>query len=240
MKQENQPQKKIKKPKALHQSKHGARPGTAKANRNQLLINHEDKKNKNFMYQNFTKAKCFGSDFSHANFDYVCFRGAHLKSSNFIGCSFKNAEFIGSNLKDCSLVGAAFENTLFEGARFQDVDFKDATFKNTLLVGCDLTGTKHLAIEAQGLRVYDTMPDIEMSLDLKTAWDQAMANPYVKKSRVFDTKEGQVNTLSLMLLLETFDEVSLIEGLVAMLPHIDRDFYTLSFVTKLIQKLKET
>jgi len=63
-----------------------------------------------------------------------------------------------------------------------------------------------------------------------------ISNEYVKKARVFDTKDGNLNVLSLMILLENFDELTLIKGLNIIEVQLDKAFYTLSYVIKLLKK----
>jgi len=201
-------------------------------------FNNIEKKNKNFMYQNLTKSNCYNSDFSNSNFDYVSFRGAHFKSCNFFGCSFKEAEFIGANLKGSKFMNATFENAIFESAKLIDVDFKGAKFINTIFLCTDLESVKNLNLEDSGLRIYSEMPELEISDTLKETVEQVMQNKFVKKSRVLDTREGKINYLSLMILLEHFDEALLIKGLNKVEASTDRDFYSLSYIIKLIHKLQ--
>ena len=60
-----------------------------------------EKTNKNFIYKNLNRSKCYNCNFSNSNFDFASLRGAHFKKCNFFRCSFKGAELIGSNLKGC-------------------------------------------------------------------------------------------------------------------------------------------
>ncbi|MBI9013259.1 MAG: pentapeptide repeat-containing protein [Clostridiales bacterium] len=202
-------------------------------------FNNIEKKNKNFMYQNLTKSNCYNSDFSNSNFDYVSFRGAHFKSCNFFGCSFKESEFIGANLKGSRFNNATFENAIFESAKLIDVDFKGAKFINTIFLYTDLEGVKHLNLEDSGLRILNEMPEFEISDALKETVEHLMQNKFVKKSRVLDTREGKINYLSLMILLEQFDEALLIKGLNKVEAFTDRDFFSLSYIIKLIHKLQK-
>lgn len=199
--------------------------------------NNADKKNKSFMYQNLQKSKSYNSDFSNSNFDYVCLRGAHLKSCTFDGCTFKGAEFTGTNLKDSSFKNAIFENTVFEGAKLEGVDFRGAQFKNTFFVASQLEGVKYLDVDQPGITLYNEMPEIQMSEPLKIAVEKLMQNVYVKKSRVLDTKDKTINTVSVLILLDRFGEERLINALGEVENHLDRDFYTLSYIIKIIEKI---
>lgn len=197
-----------------------------------------EKKDKNFMYQNFEKSNCYNCNFSGSNFDYVNFRGARFKSSSFLKCSFKFAEFIGSNFKKSNFKSARFENTIFDSVRLDNVDFKDAEFINTIFVATDISKAKNLDIKNSEIRIYEEMPQIEISEDLKNVTLNALNNKYVKASRVLDTKDGSINLLSIMILLENFDEETLIKGLNLIANELDRDFYTLSYIIKFIQNMQ--
>lgn len=200
-------------------------------------FNNIEKKNKNFTYQNLTKSNCYNSDFSNSKFDYVSFRGAHFKSCNFYGCSFVGTEFVGANLKGSRFNNTVFEDVVFESVKLMETDFKGATFKNVVFLLTDLSDATHLNKEDPNIRVFDTMPEINMSDALITCVETVMKNEFVKKSRVLDTREGKINNLSIMLLLERFDESTLIKGLNKLEAFTDREFYSLSYIIKLIQKL---
>lgn len=196
-----------------------------------------EKKDKNFMYQNLERSNCYNCNFSGSNFDYVNFRGAHFKSSSFLKCSFKFAEFIGSNFKKSNFKNARFENTIFDSVRLDNVDFKDAKFINTIFVATDISNVKNLDIKDPEIRIYDEMPQLDISEELKTATLNSLNNKYIKSSRVLDTRDGNINTLSLMILLENFDEETLIKGLNFIANDLDRDFYTLSYLIKFIKNM---
>lgn len=202
-----------------------------------FYYDNADKTNKNFIYKNLKRSKCYNCDFSCSHFDYASLRGAHFKKCNFYRCSFKGAEFIGSNLKGCKFREAKFEDTIFEGANLDGVDFRDAEFKNTIFVSSDLSKAKNISEEQKGIRVFETMPEININEDLEKLVLGLMDNEFIKKSRVFDTKDGELNTLTLMILNEKFDEKTLIDGLNYIKYEINRDFYTLSYVIRFIQNM---
>lgn len=205
-----------------------------------FYYDNAEKTNKNFIYKNLKRSKCYNCNFSNSNFDYASLRGAHFKKCNFFRCSFKGAEFIGSNLKGCKFKEAKFEDTIFEGVNLDSADFKDAKFKNTIFVGCDIIKAKNLKQDEKGIRVFEKMPEIEISENLEKLVLNLADNEFIKKSRVFDTKDGTINTLTLMILTEKFDEETLIEGLHYIKYEIDRDFHTLSYVIRLIQNMNHS
>ena len=193
--------------------------------------NNIEKKDKIFMYKNFKRSNCYNCNFANSNFNFATFRGAHFKTCSFINGSFEGTEFIGTNLKNSKFKNAKFKNAIFEGA-----DFKDAIFENTIFLGCKLEKTKNLNRELKEVRILDEMPEINLSNELKSSLENFMENKYVKSSRIFDTKDGGINTLTVMILLENFSENELIEGFSKIKSKIERDFYTISYIIKMIQK----
>jgi hypothetical protein len=212
-----------------------ARNQSVKGNFN---YNNIEKKDKNFMYKNLERSNCYNCDFSGSNFDYVSFRGAHFKSTNFFQCSFKWTEFIGTNLKDSDFKNAVFENAVFDSVKLEGANFKDAEFINTIFISTDVTKAKNLDISNSGIRVFDEMPELEISEELKNSVLNVMNNSFVKKARVLDTKDGGLNLLNIMILLENFDEATLIKGLSLVQTQLDREFYTLSYIIRFLQNCR--
>ena len=211
-----------------------ARNQSVKGNFN---YNNIEKKDKNFMYKNLERSNCYNCNFSGSNFDYVSFRGAHFKSSSFLNCSFKWSEFIGTNFKKSNFKNASFENTVFDSAKLEDVDFKDAKFINTIFLSTDLSSVKNLDINNKEIRIYNEMPKLDISEELKTTILNSFKNDYIKSSRILDTKDGDINYLNIMILLEHFNEEVLIKGLSLMTTQLDREFYTLSYIIKFINNI---
>ncbi len=216
----------------------GKKPARKKPPVQGFNFNNIEKKNKNFMYQNLTKSKCYNCNFSGSNFDYVSFRGAHFKSCKFEGSTFTGAEFIGSNLKESNFKDAQFDFTVFESVKLSDTDFKGAEFNNAIFLSCNLDEAKNLDLTDENIKVFDEMPLFEISDGLRRAVETVMENKYVKKSRVMDTREGKINFLSLMILLDVFDEEKVIKGFEKLVEVTDRDFYTLSYIIKIIGKVE--
>lgn len=209
---------------------------TNKKNTQIFKYNKAEKRNKNFMYMDFRRANCYNCDFSNSNFNYASFRGAHFKSCDFFECKFEASEFIGSNLKKSKFKKAKFKDVIFEGVNLDGVDFTGSTFENVILVGTNIEKTVGMMFDLDEVYIFDEMPSLEISDELKDAVLTAMDNTFIKKSRVLDTKEGTINPISLMRLSTWFKEDILIKGLKICKENIDRDFCTLSYIKKTIEK----
>ncbi|MGL5346305.1 MAG: pentapeptide repeat-containing protein [Peptostreptococcaceae bacterium] len=203
-----------------------------------LKYNKAKKMDKNFMYQDLKRSNCYNTDFSNSNFNFTSLRGAHFKSCNFYGCSFKSAEIIGANLKRSKFKNAKIEDTVFDGVNLEEVDFIGAKFKNVIFVNTDITKAKNLDISSSQIKVLETMPQLDMSERLEKAIKSAMENKYVKKSRTLDTKDGGINTISIMILLDKFKEKQLIDGLILIGEKMDKEFCTLSYIIKNLESYK--
>lgn len=196
-----------------------------------------EKTNKNFIYKNLKRSKCYNCNFSNSHFDFASLRGAHFKKCNFFRCSFKGAEFIGSNLKGCKLREAKFEDTIFEGANLDGANFEGAKFKNTIFVGCNIEKAKNFDVDNNNVRIFESMPELNISKELEKAVLSAMENEYIKKSRVLDTKDGEINGIAMMILSEKFEYDRLLEGIHYIKYEIDREFHTLSYIIRLIEQM---
>jgi len=121
------------------------------------------------------------------------------------------------------------------------VPFLLSTFTNPLefdisiFLSTNIENAKNLNLKDQNIKIYNEMPQLEISEELEKAVKNIMKNDYVKKARVFDTKEGNINLLNLMILLDNFDESTLIKGLKIIQVELDRAFYTLSYIIKLLK-----
>lgn len=205
-----------------------------------LTLNNVDKKDKNFMYQNLQKSKCFKCSFDRSSFDYVNFRGAHLKSCSFNNGSFIGTELVGTNIKDSSFRNAVFQDAVFEGAKLDGVDFKGASLSGTYFVGCSFNEVKGLNFGSLDIKVLNEMPKLELSESLLEAFELLMKNAFVAKARVLDTKEKTLNTISVLRLLDLFTEAEIVENAAALSASLDREFFTLSYLMRALQKLVKT
>ena len=200
-----------------------------------FVYNNIEKTGKNFMYKNFDRSNCYNCDFSNSNFNYTSLRGAHFKSCDFFKCTFKWAEFIGTNLKGSDFKNALFEDAIFDSVNLAGVDFKNAEFINTIFLSTDVHKAKNLSLKNPEIRIYDEVPELEISEELESAILNVMKNKYVKAARVLDTKDGGINIINVMILLENFDEETLIKGLNIISDDLKCDFHTLSYIIKYLK-----
>ena len=197
--------------------------------------NNIKKINKNFMYKDLRRSNCYNCDFSNSNFNFTSFRGAQFKSCDFFEGSFELAEFVATNFKKSKFKNAKFANAVFDSVNLEGVDFSGAEFSKVIFVSTDITGAINLDLSKSDVKIFDEMPKLEISEELETAVKYAMTNEYIKYARVLDTKTGSVSPISMMILLEQFDEETLIKGFNLIKERVDKDFCTLSYITKLFK-----
>ena len=208
----------------------------SKRTNDKFNYNNIKKTDKNFMYKDLRRSNCYNCDFTGSNFNYTSFRGAQFKSCDFYESTFEYAEFVATNFKKSKFKQAKFENAVFDSVNLEDADFRGAQFKNVIFVSTDISKAINLDLSNSNVKIFDEMPKLEISEELENAAKDAMTNEYVKFARVLDTKTGDVSPISMMILLENFNEKTLIRGLKLVKENIDRDFATLSYITKLIKK----
>jgi hypothetical protein len=196
----------------------------------QIKYNNRNKVASDFKGKDLRRSNCFNCDFSESNFDETSFRGAQFKGCSFTKATFNGAELVAVNFKNASFREVHFENTLFDTANVEGVDFEGATFTNVIFVNTDLSVARNVNLESQDAQVFDVMPELEISKELEKVIQGALKNEFIKFARVLDTKEGAINPISVMRLLQKFDEETLIKGLRVVKKSIDNDFATLQTI----------
>jgi uncharacterized protein YjbI with pentapeptide repeats len=209
---------------------------TSKRVNDQINYSNRKKTGTDFMYKDLRRSNCYNCDFSNSNFNHTSFRGAQFKSCNFFECTFESAEFVATNLKNSKFKRTKFENAVFDSANLEGVDFEGAEFKNVMFVSTDISKAVNLDLSNKEIKVFNEMPELEISEELESAVKAAMKNEYIKFARVLDTKKGEISAISMMILLENFNEETLVKGLGILKSKVHKDFGTLSYI---IQELKK-
>lgn len=204
-----------------------------------IKYNKANKSDKNFMYTDFRRANCYNCSFINSNFDFASFRGAHFKACDFYEASFNYSEFTGTNLKKSKFKRAIFRNAVFEGVNLDEADFYDARFYDCIFIDTDVTKAESLKFTKAQVKVFEKMPELEISAELEEAIKEAMTNEFIKRARVLDTKEGTISPISVMRLLAEFKEKFLIDGLKIAASKIERDFCTLSYIITAIKSYEK-
>ncbi|MCK8059130.1 MULTISPECIES: pentapeptide repeat-containing protein [unclassified Fusibacter] len=211
---------------------------TTKRENDQINYSNRKKQKSDFVNKDLRRSNCYNSDFSCSDFSHASFRGAQFKACNFFECTFTATEFVATNLKNSRFVDAKFKNVIFDSANLTGTNFERASFDNVIFINTDFTNARNFDENAPGLRIYKTPPALEISDRLERAIRSSMNNEFIKYARVLDTKTGDINPISVMILLENFSEESLIKGLTQLKNNVDKDFGTLSFLIGLLEQYR--
>lgn len=211
----------------------------SKRTNDQINYKNKQKVGADFSHKDLRRSNCYNCNFSQAQFTDVSFRGAQFKACKFNEAKFEGAELVAANFKNSQFKGTKFEQVLFDSVNLENVDFEGATFTEVIFVATDLTKALNIDLSGQGVQVFEQMPLLEVSKELKKAVVAAMTNEYIKYARVLDTKERKVNPISMMLLLQEFDEETLIKGFKCLKKNVDKNFSTLGFVREAIHTYRQ-
>ncbi|OIJ22029.1 hypothetical protein BKP45_04955 [Anaerobacillus alkalidiazotrophicus] len=195
-----------------------------------------DRRNRNYMYKNFYKSISHGTNFSGSNFNFASLRAAKFTVCSFYKANFYWTEFIGTNIKRSNFESAYFENVTFNSVSFERVNFENAIFKNVKFLNVGLKGVKNFRIEDHDITILNDMPNIVVNQTLNDLIDDLRKNDYIRRSKVLHLKKNRINTLNISILLEYFTDEELIIGLKLAGEKLNKNFSTVSYLIKFIQK----
>ncbi len=208
-------------------------------NRKIFSYNNVDRCNCNFMYKDFEKTNSYHSSFRQANFNFSSLRGAKMKFCDFSGASFIGTEFVGTNLRGSNFSNACFKDAIFHSTVLDKAIFDNASFENCYFVCTGISTTKKFPQDCTGITFLASLPSADgFSNELLQVVEELRANDLICRSHTLHLKKGKVNTLSLQILLESFSP----DDLICLLPKVPQQltsqFYTLSYLRKLLKKMK--
>ena len=191
------------------------------------------------LYKNFNKSSSYMSNFSEAIFANTSFISTKFKICSFYGATFDSCLLQGSLFRKCNLTNVIFENTIILSSIFDKTKLKNCKFNN-----CRILHGKKLKTLIPEKNLVNTLflenfPDIKnFNANLIQVIENLRINDYIRRSGTFHRKKGSLNTISIDILLSHFDELFLIENLPKLLNLITREFHTLSYIQKLLYKIK--
>jgi len=207
----------------------------SKITSDRINFSNRKKLNTDFSNKDLKRSNCFSTDFTGSTFNNVSLKGAQFKNCNFTDCKFETAEFVATNLRNCKFVNTQFKNVIFESTNLDGVSFENATFENVIIVHTDVSKVINFDAEDKGIRLIVEQPELEVSDRLDRAIRASKKNEFIKKSGVLDSKDGKNNPISIMILLENFNEEVLITSFARLKAEIEKDFWTLNFLINQIK-----
>lgn len=190
------------------------------------------KRGRKYINKYFCKSRSFKANFTNAEFRYVNLRGSILTSCCFRNAIFNGVDFLGTNLRRSNFEGVHFKNTIFVGALLDGCNFRNATFENVFFVNTNIKTAKRLNVENPTITVLNEYPNLNISPKLKATLDELKLNEHIFKYKTLHINTRKYNHLSLMILLNTFSEHELIDGLSKANTMLKKDICTVSSLTK--------
>lgn len=210
-----------------------------KASKRYSYVNHDSRESK-FIHKNFNKTESY--------------------HTNFSGVIFQNTSFVGAKLKFCALHGAVFDNCFIRGSLFRCCNLRAAVFKNSIisatifdrckLNGCIFDNCK--IISSTKLDNFlsencfhntefftDFPPEENFNPVLIDIIEELRENYLIRQSSVLHRKKGKLDTISLAVLVENFNEEFLIEHLQSLPNLITTPFHTLSYIAHILHKIRD-
>lgn len=200
-------------------------------------VNH-DTSNKNFLHKSFDKVKCYHSNFYKSKFTNVSFRGASFKWCSFTCAAFNNCSFKGTKFKGGSTAKSTFEQCVFNSVVLEKSTFSASTFTDCYFVNCKKMLSTIPPNNLHNCKIHDSLPPESMFSDeLLDVVRSLRNNKYVLKSSILHIKRQKLDTLNLYRLVEKYGEVFLTQYLVIACRNINNDFYNISYVERLLDKV---
>lgn len=196
-----------------------------------------DVREKNFLNKDFNKSQPYHSNFSQSRFENTSFSATKFKFCGFYEAVFKFCDFTGALFRKGNLQRATFEGCIIRASQFEQCKLGGASFNNCLIIGTKIQSPPAGFHNTKVLEC--SPPESSFSIDLREQVDLLKSNPFISKSRVFHLKKGKLNTATLFFLLSHFDEVTLTKLISGLDTEITKDFFTVSYVVRILTQLCE-
>ena len=192
-------------------------------------------------------------DANSAKFFNKNFNKTESYCSNFNSVIFSNTSLVGAKFKFCNLNDVRFENCLIQGALFRKCHFKRVIFLNCIVVSAQFDRTSLVSSTFDNCRIlytniencgslnntqtYEAYPsENAFNPELLEQVKALRSNEFIRKSSVLHRKKDKINTLTIDILLEEFDDPFLLANL-SSLHSLKKEFHTLSYITALLRKI---
>lgn len=206
--------------------------------KNRYLFSYSSKQldNKKFQYKDFEKTKSYNSVFTKTDFIGTSFRAAQFKYCTFVDCNFIESDFVGTNFRGSKFINCSFDNCLFQSTNCERTGFKDCTYNC-----CYLDGNRVDCFNCStGITIMD-LKEIQSHIipELEKEIENLRTNDFIRHSHTLHLKRNKINLVALFILLQEYTQEDLINLLPRISAHIDRNFYTISYLKKLLKKAEK-
>ncbi len=206
--------------------------------KNKYIFSYNNKEINGSKYINkdFEKTNSYCSKFIGAQFINTTLRAAKFKYCTFIDCKFINCLIIGTNFK-----GSKFEKVFFEKCIISSCPMNKTNISDTVVKDCYIIGQKNIkGITNNNSTIIDNYPTSDfISNELYSVIESLRSNDIIRRSQILHCKKKKLNTISIKILLEKFTEEELIKYLKELPNSLTTQFYTVSYIEKMLTKIKE-
>ncbi|WP_455026691.1 pentapeptide repeat-containing protein [Neisseria elongata] len=174
---------------------------------NRLIIFHKDCRRKDFYSCNFSKSRSFKGRFNNSTFKNTNFRGAILTKCSFQNSSFTNVEFMGTNLKGSNFKNSIFKFCIFSATLLKNANFTGCRFEKCYFIATNLNVSKKLIVDEQLNSILATHPLVpNLQKETLKLFNRIKIIPQLSYSRILFLKKGRLNSITVKMLLEKYNE----------------------------------
>lgn len=197
----------------------------------------KDASNGIFLNKNFNKTESYNSSFTDSIFRNTSLVGAKFKFCNLKRVVFDNCLIQGALFRKCPMAGVRFKNCIVISTEFDRTSLKSCLFENTIILSTSLKAGFYDA-NLTGSEIIENYYDENyFSNGLLRKIESLRSNQHINRSSVLHRKKGKLNTIAIKILLQEFSEEELISKLPILGREVKKDFYILSYLIAMLQKL---
>ncbi|EIJ32743.1 pentapeptide repeat-containing protein [Thiothrix nivea] len=209
--------------------------------RNRYAFSYQthDVRDKSFIFKNFNKSCSYQSNFSNSTFKSTSFIGTKFKFCSFYGSIFEDCLIRGALFRKCNLDNAKFINSIISATNFENPKIKGLKFINCTIISSQRIDYLSKKCDFDNSKILNSYPNInDFSPELIQITESLRDNQFIRKSTTLHRKRGLLDTVSLNILVSEFGEEFLIKKLPRLPQSINNEFHTLSYIQKILQKLR--
>lgn len=209
-----------------------------KSSKRYSYVNHDSRERK-FIHKNFNKTDSYHTNFSGALFENAAFVGAKFKFCAFFGAVFDKCYIRGTLFRGCNLRNSVFKNSIISATVYDRCKFSGVRFESCKIINSTkLEEFLHTSsfVEVDFLSKYPSVK--EFNPELIRLVESLRANDFIRRSSVLHRKKQQIDTVSVKVLVEKFEEDFLIENLGRLPVFVVNEFYSLSYIMHFLLKLQ--
>ena len=175
-----------------------------------------------------SKSRIYNVSFKNQKISNVNFKGAIITKSSFKGATITNCEFLGTNLSKCSFKNAKFVNCVFMGAKLKYANFDGASFENVIFVTQKTSDCYNIFFSDESNTIIKKIIPLSLTEELKSIIDEYHEKSNDKITHILKLTDKKYNSLHISILLKTYSEEQIANGLSLLIKKNQYDFPTIN------------